>query len=88
MRQDEVVQRHHQFNGHEYEQTPGDSEGQGSLACCSPWGCRVRHDLETKQQHHDEGGPRFSVLKNPLPLKSRLQKENKQTKKTLNIKFK
>ena len=29
---------------HEFEQTPGDSEGQGSLACCSPWGCRVRHD--------------------------------------------
>ena len=29
---------HHQFNGHESEQTPGDSEGQGSLACCSPQG--------------------------------------------------
>ena len=27
-----------QFNGHEFEQTLGDSEGQGSLACCSPWG--------------------------------------------------
>ena len=26
------------LNGHEFEQTPGDSEGQGSLACCSPWG--------------------------------------------------
>ena len=30
--------------------TPGDSEGQGSLACCSPWGRRVRHDLATEQQ--------------------------------------
>ena len=30
----------HQLNGHEFEQTPGDSEGQGSLACCSPWGCK------------------------------------------------
>ena len=29
---------HHRLNGHEFEQTPGDSEGQGSLACCSPWG--------------------------------------------------
>ena len=29
---------HHQFNGHELGQTPGDGEGQGSLACCSPWG--------------------------------------------------
>ena len=28
-------------NGCEFEQTLGDSEGQGSLACCSPWGCRV-----------------------------------------------
>ena len=29
---------HHQFNGHEFEQTLGDSEGQGRLVCCSPWG--------------------------------------------------
>ena len=28
----------HQFNGHELEQTPGDSEGQGGLVCCSLWG--------------------------------------------------
>ena len=40
---------HHQFNGHEPGQTPGDGEGQGSLACCSLWGCRVRHDLATEQ---------------------------------------
>ena len=33
-----MVGWHHQFNGHEFEQTPGDSEGQGSLMCCSPWG--------------------------------------------------
>ena len=31
---------HHRVNGHEFEQTPGDSKGQGSLACCSPWGCK------------------------------------------------
>ena len=30
---------HHWFNGHELGQTPGDFEGQGSLVCCSPWGC-------------------------------------------------
>ena len=35
---DEMVGWSHQFNRHEFEQTPGDSEGQGSLACCSPWG--------------------------------------------------
>ena len=38
--EDEMVGRRHQLNGHEFEQTSGDSEGQGSLACCSPWGSR------------------------------------------------
>ena len=33
-----MVEWHHQLNGHKFEQTLGDSEGQGSLACCSPWG--------------------------------------------------
>ena len=35
---DEMVGWHYQLNGHEFEQTPGDSEGQRSLVCCSPWG--------------------------------------------------
>ena len=33
--EDEMVGWHHRLNGHEFEQTPGDSEGQGSLACCN-----------------------------------------------------
>ena len=37
---DEMVGWHHQVSGHEFGQTPEDSEGQGSLACCSPWGCK------------------------------------------------
>ena len=37
---DKMVGRHHQLNGHEFEQTPRVSEGQGSLACCSPWCCK------------------------------------------------
>ena len=36
--EDEMVGWHHRLNGHEFEQTPGDSEGHGSLLCCSPWG--------------------------------------------------
>ena len=36
--EDEMVGWHHWLNGHESEQTPGDSEGQGSLVCCSSWG--------------------------------------------------
>ena len=38
--EDEMVGWHHQLNGHEFEQTPGDSVGQGGLACCSPWGLK------------------------------------------------
>ena len=41
---------HHQLNGHEFEQTLGGGEGQGSLACCSSWNCRVRQVLATEQQ--------------------------------------
>ena len=37
-REDEMVGWHHRLDGHEFEQTLGDGEGQGSLACCSPWG--------------------------------------------------
>ena len=49
--QDEMVGWHHQLNGHESEQTPGDSEGQGSLVCRGPLGSqRVGHDLVTEQQ--------------------------------------
>ena len=33
-----MVEWHHRFNGHEFEQAPGDGEGQESLACCNPWG--------------------------------------------------
>ena len=35
--EDEMVEWHHQFNAHEFEQTLGDSQGQGSLACYNPW---------------------------------------------------
>ena len=40
MTEDEMVGWHHQLDGHEFEQTLGDGEGQGSLACCSPWGLK------------------------------------------------
>ena len=38
MTEDEMVGWHHQLDGHEFEQTLGDGEGQGNLACCNPWG--------------------------------------------------
>ena len=43
--EDEIVGRHHQLDGYEFEQAPGVGDGQGSLVCCSPWGLqRVGHD--------------------------------------------
>ena len=39
-KEDEMVGWHHRLNGHEFEQSLEDSEGQGGLACCSPWGCK------------------------------------------------
>ena len=50
-RQDEMVGWHHRLNGHEFEQTPKNGEGQRTLVCCSPRGCRVRCDLVTEQQY-------------------------------------
>ena len=40
MIEDEVVGWHYRLDGHEFEQAPGIGDGQGSLACCSPWGCK------------------------------------------------
>ena len=45
-RQDEMVGRHHRLDGHEFKQAPGDGEGQGSLACCSPWGHKESDTIE------------------------------------------
>ena len=38
MTEDEMVRWHHLLDGHKFEQAPGVGDGQGSLACCSPWG--------------------------------------------------
>ena len=46
--QDEMIAWHHQLDGHEFQQALGVGDGQGSLACCSPWGRRVRHDWATE----------------------------------------
>ena len=45
--EDELVRWHHRLNGHEFEQTPGDSKGQGILVCCSLWGHK---ELDTTYQ--------------------------------------
>ena len=47
MAEDEMVRKHHQLNGHEFEQTLGDSGGQRSLVCCSP---RGHKEVDTTQK--------------------------------------
>ena len=49
-----MVGWHHRLNGRESEETRGDGEGQGGLACCSPWGCKesdTAERLNHKTQH-------------------------------------
>ena len=46
MTEDEMVGWHHPLNGHEFEQALRDDEGQGSLVCCSPWGCNESERTE------------------------------------------
>ena len=48
MTENEMAGWHHQLGGHEFEKALGVGEGQGSLVCCSPWGCRVTHDWATE----------------------------------------
>ena len=40
MSEDKIVEGHHRLSGHEFECTPGVGDGQGVLACCSPWGLK------------------------------------------------
>ena len=46
MTEDEMVGWHHRLDGREFEQALGDSDGQGILACCSPWGRKESHTTE------------------------------------------
>ena len=53
-----MVGWHHQLNGHEFEQTPGDSGGQGILVCCSPWG----HKESDMTEQLNNNNPTFEKL--------------------------
>ena len=50
MTEDEMAGWHHWLKRHEFESTPGVGDGQGGLACCSPWGHRVGYDWVIKQE--------------------------------------
>ena len=60
MTEDEMVGWHHPHNGHEFEQTSGDSEGRGSLARYSPWSCKESDT--TEQQKHKKNRDKDHVL--------------------------
>ena len=66
-----TVRWYHCLNGHEFEQTLGNGEGQGSLACCSPWDHRVGHDWATeqpsKQQKQMDSTTKWGTTKNKHP---------------------
>ena len=49
MTEDEMVGWHHRLNGHKFEQAPVDGEGQGDLACYSPWGHNESDMMECQQ---------------------------------------
>ena len=49
-----LILNNHRLNGHEFEQTLGDREEQGSLACCSPWGGKWSDTTAAKQQHTEK----------------------------------
>ena len=65
MTEDEIVRWHHRRNGHEFEQTLGDNEGQGSLACCSPWGRKELDTTERLNNNSKKGSLETSFLSVP-----------------------
>ena len=71
---DEMVGWHHQFNGHEFEQTPGDGEGRGSPAFCRPC-CKESDNWATEQQQINQHKPtliEFILFKLKLKLAPRV----------------
>ena len=52
MTEDEMVGWHQQLDGHKFEQAPGVGEGQESLACCSPWGCKELDTIKRLNNEH------------------------------------
>ena len=74
--EDETVRWHHRLNGHEFEQTLGAGEGQGSLARCSPWGHK---ESDTTERLNNSWN---SAWKGKLLLKACLLEEGKNRQKT------
>ena len=59
-----MVGWHHQLKGHEFEQAPGDGEGQGSLVCCSPWGHK-ESDMTEQLNNNQRRTQEIYIQKDP-----------------------
>ena len=59
MTEDEMIDCHHRLERHEFEQALGVVDGQGSLACCSPWVCK---ELDMTERLNNKGLPRWHCL--------------------------
>ena len=93
MTEDEMVGWYHRLNGHEFEQTPGDSEGQGGLGYCSPWGCKesdMTQQLKTsaieivlQSPGTTATQPTHCIYGSPCPLESVVCNKRSHTNETL-----
>ena len=72
MTEDKMVGWYHRLNGHEFEQAPGDGEGEGNLGCCSPWGHK-QSDMTGRLNNNN----RYLELENTYPLPHWMLKRNK-----------
>ena len=63
MTKDEMIRRHHRLSVHEFEPISGDGEGQGSQACCSPWGCKESDMTERLNNNSHFTLARMSIIK-------------------------
>ena len=74
MTEDEMVGWYHWLDGHEFEQAPGVGDGQGSLACCSPWGHKESDMTERLNWTELNWGKQFIILK---PTNENKKKESR-----------
>ena len=85
MTEDELVGWHHRLNGHEFEQAPGVGDGQGSLACCRPWGRKEpgtteRLNSDNTQLINGRAGTRAQTCVPSRPVYAALQHEGRWEK--------
>ena len=86
--QDEMVGWYHGLNGHSSGQTPGDCEGQGSLACCSPWGHKESATTEWLNNKNLKVTRRATCLNKVISLKLRHIKKMKKIERYMTKKSK